>query len=767
MKKKILILSLEYFPYVGGAEVAIREVCKRLPEFEFTLITCWNDKKLAREEVIDNVKVVRVGLGIKGLDKYIMTIPALLKVLRLNRKEKFDMTWGVMANPATLTNLFFKLLYPKTPYLLTTQEGHTEEKIRRRTFFWSPLYKAIYKSADHIHSISNYLAKRAWQFGYQGSITIIPNGVDIDKFTQSFSDQEKMELKNKLGIKEGEKVVITTSRLEPKNGVIDLVEGFALLKNKTELSLKLLILGEGSERSKIEKVIKNNKLEDAVILTGFVNQKEVPKYLSISDVFIRPSLSEGLGNSFLEAMAASLPVIATPVGGIPDFLIDEVNGLFCQPGNPQSIADSLLKMFNDTRLSERVIQNGRTMVVQEYNWELLSEQMGILFNKLLNKKILLVAGIFPPDIGGPATYTKKIAEELTERGSLVSVICYANESKDSFNPYYIKRIFRYRSRLARYGVYLWNLIGLMKKNDIVYCQGPVSSGFPCALASLVTGKEFFLKIVGDPSWEMARNRKIASNYIDEFQKRKNFPFITRVMRMVQKFVCRRSKIIIVPSLYLKSIVKQWGIKDDKIKVIYNATNLPVIDKKELSDRQIILSVGRLVNWKGFDQLIDLMAQLIKESPKLLLLIVGDGPLKNDLQNRINDLDLNNNIKLIGKVSKNKVFQYMRASDIFVLNTSYEGLPHIVLESMAARLPVIITRVGGNVEVIKDGENGFLYNLGDTDDLRKKIELLLSDKNLAKRLSNTAYSDVRQYSWNNNLKQLMEIISSQEQYIKNG
>jgi len=758
MKKKILILSLEYFPYVGGAEVAIKEVCKRLPEFEFTLITCWNNRKLPKDEVIDNVRVIRVGLGVRGLDKYIMTIPALLKSLGLNRKEKFDMTWGVMANPATITNLFFKLLYPKTPYLLTTQEGHTEEKIRRKTFFWSPLYKAIYKSADHIHSISNYLAQRAWRFGYRGSITIIPNGVDINKFTQSFSDQDKVELKNQLGIKEEEKIIITTSRLESKNGVSDLVEGFALLKNKSDLSLKLLILGEGSERGKIEKIIKDNKLEESVILTGFVNQDEVPRYLAISNVFIRPSLSEGLGNSFLEAMAAGLPVIATPVGGIPDFLIDEVNGLFCQPGDPLSIADSLLKMFSDTRLSERVIQNGRAMVIQEYNWESLSEKMRLLFNRLLNKKILLVAGIFPPDIGGPATYTKKVADELTERGSLVNVICYANEKKDSFEPYYIKRIFRYRSRLARYGAYFWNLISLMKKNDIVYCQGPMSAGLPCTLASLVTGKEFFLKVVGDPSWEMARNKKITTDNIDEFQERKSFSFIARVMRAVQKFVCHRSKLIIVPSLYLKGIVKQWGIDDNKIEVIYNATNLPVIDKKESSDRPTILSVGRLVDWKGFDQLIDLMTEMIKETPKLLLLIVGDGPLKNELQNKIDDLDLNDNIRLTGKVSKDEVFQYMQSADVFVLNTSYEGLPHIVLEAMAARLPVIITRVGGNVEVVNDGENGFLYNLGDIDDLKKKIELLLSDKNLGKRLSNTAYKNVQQYSWENNLKSLVNLIT---------
>lgn len=758
MKKKILILSLEYFPYVGGAEVAIREVCKRLPEFELTLITCWNDKNLAREETIDNVKVVRVGLGIRGLDKYIMTAPALLKALRLNRKEKFDMTWGVMANPATLTNLFFKMLYPKTPYLLTTQEGHTEERIRKRSFFWKPLYKAIYKKADYIHSISNYLAQRAWRFGYQGPITIIPNGVDINEFIKVFSDQEKIELRNKIGIKKNEKIIITTSRLEPKNGLSDLVEGFSLLKNQSDFSLKLLILGEGSERSKIEEIIKDNKLEELVILTGFVNQKDVPKYLAISDVFIRPSLSEGLGNSFLEAMAAGLPVIATPVGGIPDFLIDEVNGLFCQPGNPQSIADSLLRIFSDVRLSERVIENGRAMVVKEYNWESLSEKMRILFNRLLNKKILLVAGIFPPDIGGPATYTKKIANELAERGSLVSVICYANEKKDSLDPYYVKRVFRYRSCLARYAVYFWNLIGLMKKNDVVYCQGPVSAGLPCALASLVTGKEFFLKVVGDPSWEMARNKKIASDNIDEFQKRKSFPFITKVMRMVQKFVCRRSKMIIVPSLYLKGIVRQWGIKEDKIKVIYNATNFPAIDKKEQSDRPIILSVGRLVNWKGFDQLINLMVQLVKESPELLLLIVGDGPLKNELQNKIDDLGLNDNVMLTGKVSKDEVFKYMQSTDVFVLNTSYEGLPHIVLEAMAARLPVIITRVGGNVEIINDGENGFLYNLGDINDLRKKIELLLTDKSLAKRLSDQAYKDVQQYSWENNFSQLIKEIN---------
>ena len=99
-------------------------------------------------------------------------------------------------------------------------------------------------------------------------------------------------------------------------------------------------------------------------------------YLADAHVFVRPSLSEGMGNSFLEAMAAGLPVIATPVGGIPDFLRHEETGLFCEVKNPRSIARQAARLFADRMLREKIIANARRQALARYNWDTVAHEFG-------------------------------------------------------------------------------------------------------------------------------------------------------------------------------------------------------------------------------------------------------------------------------------------------------------------------------------------------------------------------------------------------------
>ena len=116
---------------------------------------------------------------------------------------------------------------------------------------------------------------------------------------------------------------------------------------------------------------------------------DLPGYLKICDIFIRPSLSEGLGNSFLEAMVAGIPVIATPVGGIPDFLFDpeknpdkESTGLFCEIRNPESIAKQVLRLIENSELRARIINNAKAMTIKKYDWDKIAQE----FKTSLNKK---------------------------------------------------------------------------------------------------------------------------------------------------------------------------------------------------------------------------------------------------------------------------------------------------------------------------------------------------------------------------------------------
>ncbi|MEK7167681.1 MAG: glycosyltransferase family 4 protein, partial [Patescibacteria group bacterium] len=177
-KKKVLIFSLAYHPFVGGAEVAIKEITNRLgEEFDFDLITVNLDGKQLREESIGNINVHRIGKG--KLNKYFFPWSALKKAEELKRKNNYDLIWAMMANQAGWAAMKFKKKNPQIKYLLTLQEGDSERDIWLRTFLIRPIYKAIYRKADHIQAISGFLARRARKMGAKCPVEVVGNGFDI------------------------------------------------------------------------------------------------------------------------------------------------------------------------------------------------------------------------------------------------------------------------------------------------------------------------------------------------------------------------------------------------------------------------------------------------------------------------------------------------------------------------------------------------------------------------------------------------------------
>ena len=141
-------------------------------------------------------------------------------------------------------------------------------------------------------------------------------------------------------------------------------------------------IGKGDEGPNLQKQAKELKVSDRVKFLGFLPYKDIPKYLSVCDIFIRPSRSEGFGNSFIEAMAAGLPVIATPVGGIPDFVDDKETGFFASPDNPQSIKVAVMTLLNDKTLRDNIVQKAQNRVLGGYSWDRIANQMGAVFDRI-------------------------------------------------------------------------------------------------------------------------------------------------------------------------------------------------------------------------------------------------------------------------------------------------------------------------------------------------------------------------------------------------
>ncbi len=362
--KRILIFSLAYHPVIGGAEVAVKEITDRINDIEFDMITLRFDPSHPAEEQIGHVHVYRIE-GSKNLFPF----KALFLASKLHKQKSYDLVWAIMANWAGFAALFFKMKFPEVKYVLTLQEGDPIEYIKKKVWFVYPIFKNIFRRADTIQAISTFLGSWAKDMGYEGRVEVIPNGVDLKKFTINNFQFTKNT---------GETTLITTSRLVEKNGVGDIISALKYLPD----NVRLKILGTGPLEIKLKQEVRSKNLESRVDFLGFVSQDEIPKYLHQADIFVRPSLSEGMGNSFIEAMAAGLPVIATPVGGIVDFLFDPdkdhdmpPTGLLVNVHNPENIALQVERLIKNKKLRETIVANARRMVKEKYDWGLIAEEM--------------------------------------------------------------------------------------------------------------------------------------------------------------------------------------------------------------------------------------------------------------------------------------------------------------------------------------------------------------------------------------------------------
>lgn len=384
--KKVLIFSLVYYPrFVGGAEVALKELTDRLgDDFEFDMITLRN--QAPEFERIGKVNVYRVGLPWYGrrtnssklfpISKILFPWLAFWKARTLQKERQYDMVWSMMAAYAGFAALFFKLRYPIIPFLLTLQEGDPIPYIKRRAAPVYPLFKMIFTRADVIQAISEYLGRFGRSMGFTKTLAIIPNGVDLKRFVESTHPQ--VEAGGIINL-------VTSSRLVEKNAVDDVIRALVLLPE----NVHFVIYGSGHEEFALRKLASDLRVSHRVLFKGYVSHDELARAFATAHIFVRPSRSEGMGNSFIEAMAAGLPVIATQEGGIADFLYDErrnpdkrATGWAVDVNAPEQIADAVKDIITNPDKVARVRTNALALVREKYDWNLIGRQMHALFATL-------------------------------------------------------------------------------------------------------------------------------------------------------------------------------------------------------------------------------------------------------------------------------------------------------------------------------------------------------------------------------------------------
>lgn len=354
-------------------------------------------------------------------------------------------------------------------------------------------------------------------------------------------------------------------------------------------------------------------------------------------------------------------------------------------------------------------------------------------------KILLATGIFPPQIGGPATYSKLLYDELPKRGIDVEIA--------TFGDYLDK------PKIIRHFLYFRELLKKSAHADIIYALDPVSVGLPALFASQIRNKKLVLRVAGDYAWEQGTQRWGVSDTLDVFVKEyESYPWQVKFLKKVEKYVALGSFRIIVPSLYLKNIVSLWGIAPEKISVVYNGFHVALSKTLKASVRKrlglsgnVIVTAGRLVPWKGMMMLIEIMPEVLKSLPDTKLVIVGDGPESKNLQEKVTSLALEASVRFVGRLGQTELFEYVKAADVFVLNTSYEGLSHQILETMAIGTPVITTEVGGNPEIVKHGKTGVLLDPNDKPGFIEAIVGMLSERAISFMIAQSAKKSVAKFT----------------------
>lgn len=378
----VLLFSWFYHPDIGGAELFVEAISRRLAhQYRFVIVTARLDRcRPAREERSEGL-VLRVGIG-APVDKFLYPLLALRTALAV---PNVDLVHAVMVNAAALSAWGYLRLRPR-PSVLTLQSGDSEAYVKRYMGPVYPLYRFLHRPFDRIHAISSHLRDRAIRFGAPvDAITVIPNGVELERYEpERFDPSELDDLRLSLGITGG-RVIVSISRLVLKNGLDTLIRALPLVAAHHP-DVRLLVVGEGEDRAKLEALALSTGVQDRTIFTGAIEPGETARYLALSDVFARPSVSEGLGTAFLEAMASRLPVVATPVGGILDIVEEDRNGLFCRIGEPESVARALNKILGDPRLARRLGEEGRALVARDYRWEHVAAGIGKLYDELLGDK---------------------------------------------------------------------------------------------------------------------------------------------------------------------------------------------------------------------------------------------------------------------------------------------------------------------------------------------------------------------------------------------
>lgn len=341
------------------------------------------------------------------------------------------------------------------------------------------------------------------------------------------------------------------------------------------------------------------------------------------------------------------------------------------------------------------------------------------------KRILLVSGIYPPDVGGPATYVPKLARHLVDNGHQVTVLALTDNKRSNPKPneWELKLVSRKIPLQLRIFWVAIQIAWIAKKADLIFANGLHQE---VAISQFLIKRPAVAKVVGDPVWERYRNKKKSSISIEDFS-RLNQEVGIRMQRRFLSWSLNKFSFVTAPSKELIDLLKLWGISTPKL-LIQNGT----LCTKGAQNDQIYdaISISRLVPWKNLDLLVEAAAE-----GNFRIAICGDGPEKDRLQELARAQAAN--VAFLGELTSNQVQHELGRAKSFVNISSYEGLSFSLIEAMMGRKACIVSNIEGNTAVIQNNLNGLVIPLGSKSALVDAIKMCISNPERAKYLGENA------------------------------
>lgn len=384
-KLKVLMVNYEFPPVGGGGGTTTRFVAKYMSRLGADVHVMTSNP--GREDIVDHHEGYRMhyvgpvknklsGTHIPELARFALTIIYYSKTVL--ERIKPDLLHCFFTLPSGSCGLYCKKIF-NIPYITSTLGADVpgfnigDWRLNAYHALTKPLSRAIWNNSSYVVANSHSLQETCKQFSPKHDIKVISNGVDTELF---YPDKNK---------KSGDEIqLLFISRLMPQKGIDVLIKACDILNKRGITNFKLTIVGEGHLKGLMFSLIDKYNLRKKINYLGWKDLEELPKIYRTADIFILPSVMEGMSSVVLQAMASGLPIIASRVKGFEEVLEENINGLFAEYDNPGQFANALEKLIESPESREKMSQKSIEKSKQ-FSWETIAKQYLELYEKSLNR----------------------------------------------------------------------------------------------------------------------------------------------------------------------------------------------------------------------------------------------------------------------------------------------------------------------------------------------------------------------------------------------